>query len=154
MSSDFILSFNAGYAEYDEETKTVTPCAGAGKITVTRDPEESYLYFSWDPRDGFKPPEDFSPRDSYVLIPGDAEWVHVKQCTTGRVFALKFQSSEKREFFWMQSRTDAQDKQPGSLSTQDKSILETFEKLLDEEVAMDDEDHGDEAPVPSSTLIA
>lgn len=151
MSTDPILSFNAGYADYDESTKTVTPRAGAGKIIVTRDPEESYLYFSWEPRDGFKPPSDFSPLDSYVLIPGDAEWVHIKQCTTGRVFALKFQSSEKREFFWMQSRTDASDKQAGSLSEHDKEILSTFEKLLDEEVQMEDED---EAPVPASTVLA
>lgn len=153
MSTDSILSFNAGCADFDEVTKAVTPLAGAGKITVTRDPDESYLYFSWEPRDGFKPPADFKSLDTYVLIPGDAQWVHVKQCTTGRVFALKFQSSEKREFFWMQSKTDATDRKPGSLSTMDKKILETFDKLLDEE-AMEDADDNDDAPVPATTMIA
>lgn len=152
MATEPILSFHAGYADFDESTKMVTPRAGAGKITVTRNPEEAYLNFSWDPRDGFKPPNELKP---FLLIPGDAQWVHVKQCTTGRVFALKFQSSEKREFFWMQSKTNAQDKKPSSLSVQDKKILETFEKLLDEEMMdADEDDQSDEAPLPSTTLLA
>ena len=152
MSSETILSFNAGYALYDPDSKTVTCKPGPGKITVTKEPGEPFLYFTWEPREGFKPPADFVPCDTYVLFPGDALWVHVKQCTTGRVFALKFLSSDRREFFWMQSRTDAEDKQPGSLSTQDKSIYETLEKLLQSDEEPEEEEN--EAPVPGSTVVA
>lgn len=161
MSDQPILTFNAGYADFNEETKVVTPRAGAGKISVIKDPEEAYLYFSWEPRDGFQPPEDFPRFESYVLIPGDAQWIHIKQCTTGRIFSLKFQSSEKREFFWMQSRTDAQDKQPGSLSSQDKEIEVTFNSFLFEPTMNEEEDEEEyepvspsvESPVPAPTTV-
>lgn len=153
MSTETILSFNAGYALFDPASKTVTCKPGPGKITVTKEPDEPFLYFTWEPREGFKAPADFVPFETYVLFPGDAVWVHVKQCTTGRVFALKFLSSDRREFFWMQSRTDSEDKQPGSLSAQDKQIFEVLDKLLQTEYEEPEEEKS-EAPVPESTVIA
>ncbi|KAF5098879.1 hypothetical protein D0Z00_001865 [Geotrichum galactomycetum] len=141
MSSETILSFNAGYALYDPDSQIVTCKPGPGKITVTREPGESFLYFTWEPREGFKPPADFVPFDTYVLFPGDALWVHVIQCTTGRVFALKFLSSDRREFFWMQSRTDAEDRLPGSLSTQDENIYDMLEKLLQTDEEPEEEEN-------------
>lgn len=154
---DPVLAFNAGYTDYDEKTHVVTCRPGSGRITVVLDEEDPYLYFSWSPRDGFVPPESYKPFDSYVLVPGDAKWVHVKQCTSGRVFALKFESSEKREFFWMQSKTDKGNK-PGDLSKEDKKVLQVMEKLLDEK-NLDRNDgesgpQGDDAPVPGATVIA
>lgn len=153
MSDAPILSFNAGCADYDENTNQVTPWAGTGKITVIHDPEEAYLHFSWAPRDGFEPPEGYPKLDTYALIPGDAQWKHVTQCTTGRIFALKFQSSDQRKFFWMQSRTDASDKKPGSLSSQDKKILSSFATLLSEDSlnTSDDEEEEEVSVVTAST---
>lgn len=143
MPSQTVISFKAGYAEYDQTTHVVTCHPGSGRVTVTRETDDPYLYFSWSPRDGFVPPPNFTPLDSFVLIPGDAKWSHVKQCTTGRVFALKFASSELREFFWMQSKTDSGNK-PGDLSKEDKKVLEILEKALYEEPEEDDDD--DEEP--------
>ena len=40
----------------------------------------------------------FSP----VIFPDDIEFRKVKACTTGRVFILKFKSSSRKMFFWMQ----------------------------------------------------
>merc|ERR1711911_251071 len=37
-----------------------------------------------------------------IIFPEDCEYVRVPQCTTGRVFLLKFKSSNKKSFFWMQ----------------------------------------------------
>lgn len=148
--SNEILSFNAGYANYDPETKTVTCKPGSGKITLTNDSEEPFVYFQWSPRDAFQPPVDFIETDSYVLIPGDAYVEHVTACTTGRVFVLKFRSSDKKEFFWLQDKVP----KVGELSEKDKSILETFEKLLDvDEDEEEEEDDDSEAPVPGSTVI-
>ena len=45
--------------------------------------------------------------DDLILFPEEAEWLRVAQCTTGRVFVLKFKTSSQRLFFWMQEpKTD------------------------------------------------
>ncbi|KAF3860794.1 hypothetical protein F7725_001049 [Dissostichus mawsoni] len=37
-----------------------------------------------------------------IIFPDDCEFKKVSQCTTGRVFVLKFKAGSKRLFFWMQ----------------------------------------------------
>ena len=37
-----------------------------------------------------------------IIFPEDVEFKHVKQCTTGRVYLLKFKSSSRKMFFWVQ----------------------------------------------------
>lgn len=45
--------------------------------------------------------------DDLIIFPDDIEYKRVKQCTTGRVFILKFKSSTRKFFFWMQEpKTD------------------------------------------------
>ena len=39
-----------------------------------------------------------------IIFPDDCEFQAVPACTTGRVFILKFKTSNKRVFFWMQVR--------------------------------------------------
>lgn len=39
-----------------------------------------------------------------IIFPDDCEFKKVSQCTTGRVFVLKFKAGSKRLFFWMQVR--------------------------------------------------
>lgn len=42
-----------------------------------------------------------------IIFPDDIEYKRVKQCTTGRAFILKFKSSSRKFFFWMQEpKTD------------------------------------------------
>lgn len=40
--------------------------------------------------------------DDLIIFPDDCEYVRVSQCTTGRVYLLKFKSSNRKLFFWMQ----------------------------------------------------
>lgn len=40
--------------------------------------------------------------EDLIVFPEEAEWLPVPQCTTGRVFVLKFKTSAQRLFFWMQ----------------------------------------------------
>ncbi|KAJ8016828.1 hypothetical protein DPEC_G00011410 [Dallia pectoralis] len=40
--------------------------------------------------------------DDLIIFPDDCEFKRVNQCTTGRVFVLKFKAGSKRLFFWMQ----------------------------------------------------
>ncbi len=37
-----------------------------------------------------------------IIFPDDCEFKRVNQCTTGRVYVLKFKAGSKRLFFWMQ----------------------------------------------------
>lgn len=39
-----------------------------------------------------------------IIFPDDCEFKRVNQCTTGRVYVLKFKAGSKRLFFWMQVR--------------------------------------------------
>lgn len=39
-----------------------------------------------------------------IIFPDDCEFKRVSQCTTGRVYVLKFKAGSKRLFFWMQVR--------------------------------------------------
>ena len=41
-------------------------------------------------------------KDDLIIFPDDVEFKAVPACTTGRVFVLKFKTSNKRMFFWMQ----------------------------------------------------
>jgi len=40
-----------------------------------------------------------------IIFPDDCEFKRVSQCTTGRVYVLKFKAGSKRLFFWMQVRS-------------------------------------------------
>ncbi len=43
------------------------------------------------------------------MFPDEAELVRVAQCTTGRVYVLKYKSSSQRVFFWMQEPKNDKD---------------------------------------------
>lgn len=143
MVLEVVLDFPAGYASYDLASKNVTPRPGAGHIIVSKDSTDPYYSFAWEPRDGFIPTEEIGAREPLLLIPGDASWVHVKKCTSGRVFALKFESSDKREFFWMQTKNGSKDKNLAILSQQDKDVMEAFQKCLTEDEHEEDEEDED-----------
>lgn len=40
--------------------------------------------------------------DDLIIFPDDCEFKRVDQCKTGRVYLLKFKSSQRKLFFWMQ----------------------------------------------------
>ncbi|XP_019758008.1 proteasomal ubiquitin receptor ADRM1 homolog isoform X2 [Dendroctonus ponderosae] len=63
--------------------------------------EESLMHFCWQDR------TTGTVEDDLIIFPDDCEYVKVPQCTTGRVYLLKFKSSNRRFFFWLQdSKTD------------------------------------------------
>lgn len=57
---------------------------------------DSLIHFCWKDR------QTGNVEDDWIIFPEDCEYVRVPQCTTGRVFLLKFKSSNKKSFFWMQ----------------------------------------------------
>ena len=49
--------------------------------------------------------------DDLIIFPDDVEFKKVSQCTTGRVFILKFKNSSRKLFFWMQEPKDDKDEE-------------------------------------------
>lgn len=65
--------------------------------------EDSLVHLCWKDREKSK------VEDDLIIFPDDCEWKKVPQCTTGRVFVLKFNSSLRRIFFWMQEPKEDKD---------------------------------------------
>ncbi|XP_045538141.1 proteasomal ubiquitin receptor ADRM1 isoform X1 [Papilio machaon] len=58
--------------------------------------EDSLMHFCWKDRTTGE------VEDDLLIFPDDCEFVRVSECTTGRVYVLKFKSFSKKYFFWMQ----------------------------------------------------
>jgi 26S proteasome regulatory subunit N13 len=66
--------------------------------------DDSLMHFCWrDRTSGIV-------EDDLMIFPDDIETKKVPQCTTGRVFLMKFKSSSKKMFFWMQESDANKDK--------------------------------------------
>ncbi|SCU90330.1 LAME_0E08064g1_1 [Lachancea meyersii CBS 8951] len=136
-----ILSFKAGVATFDENSKICSPTPIKGEIIVKHSEEaEGFFDFQWKPIEkvasGNVDPIEF------ILIPGSTKWTHIKSCKSGRVFCLVFSSDEKH-FFWLQDKNQNSE-QLNELSEADKAIEQKLTELLrsnDEEEAQEEQDH-------------
>jgi hypothetical protein len=76
----------------------VTSTEARGKVEMKM--QDGMLHLQWKAR----PSGAMDARDDLILFPGDATFEHVPECTTGRVYLLRFKSSNIKRFFWMQER--------------------------------------------------
>lgn len=59
------------------------------------------MHFCWKDR------QKGTIEDDLIIFPDDVEYKPVPQCTTGRVYVLKFKSNQRKMFFWLQEpKTD------------------------------------------------
>merc|ERR1711981_1249160 len=65
--------------------------------------EDQLMHFKWKDRTSG------TVEDDLIIFPDDVEFKKVSQCTTGRVFILKFKNSTRKLFFWMQEPKDEKD---------------------------------------------
>ncbi|KAF6213350.1 hypothetical protein GE061_011069 [Apolygus lucorum] len=93
-----LVEFKAGKMMLKE--KMVHPDKRKGLIYIYQS-DDSLMHFCWKDR------SNGSVEDDLIIFPDDVEFKRVPQCTTGRVYLLKFKSSSRKFFFWIQeSKTD------------------------------------------------
>jgi 26S proteasome regulatory subunit N13 len=97
------VEFRAGLMDWDTRTKIVTADKRKGKVVLFTSEEEQLTHFQWWDRDKNQVVTD-------LIVINDAYLEKIEKCTTGRVYILRFTSSEKKMFFWMQEpKTEGDD---------------------------------------------
>ncbi|KAG7477904.1 hypothetical protein MATL_G00074430 [Megalops atlanticus] len=97
-SSKNLVEFRAG--KMTLKGSTVTPDKRKGLVYIQQT-DDSLIHFCWKDRTSGNVDDDL------IIFPDDCEFKRVNQCTTGRVYVLKFKAGSKRLFFWMQEpKTD------------------------------------------------
>ncbi|KAG7283453.1 hypothetical protein CRUP_035246 [Coryphaenoides rupestris] len=97
-SSKYLVEFRAG--KMSLKGSTVTPDKRKGQVYVQQS-DDSLIHFCWKDR------TTGNVDDDLIIFPDDCEFKRVSQCTTGRVYVLRFKAGSKRLFFWMQEpKTD------------------------------------------------
>jgi len=97
-----LLGFKAGRAFRRAGTNFIDIDSTKGAILLATG-EDGLLHFNWKNRTTNEVEEDL------ILFPSDATFTKVHQATTGRVYVLKFSSSDQRHFFWMQDASSDRD---------------------------------------------
>lgn len=83
--------------------KMVHPDTRKGLVYVYQ-AEDGLIHFCWKDR------TTGNVEDDLIIFPDDCEFKKVEACKTGRVYLLKFKSSSRKLFFWMQeSKNDKDD---------------------------------------------
>eukprot|EP00930_Biecheleria_cincta_P015283 TRINITY_DN1279_c0_g2_i1.p1 TRINITY_DN1279_c0_g2~~TRINITY_DN1279_c0_g2_i1.p1 ORF type:complete len:303 (+),score=87.70 TRINITY_DN1279_c0_g2_i1:52-909(+) len=92
--------FKAGRMDWDG--RMVTADKRKGKIVLFTSEEDQLTHLTWWDRDKNEQVTD-------LIVINDAYFERVEKCTTGRVYILRFTSSDKKMFFWMQEPKDEKD---------------------------------------------
>jgi len=101
-SSKYLVEFRAG--KMSLKGSTVTPDKRKGQVYIQQT-DDSLIHFCWKDRTSG------NVEDDLIIFPDDCEFKKVNQCTTGRVFVLKFKAGSKRLFFWMQEPKSDKDEE-------------------------------------------
>ena len=91
--SKALVEFRAG--KMTMNGTLVTPDKRKGLVMVEQG-DDQLMHFKWKDR------TNGNVEDDLIIFPDDVEFKKVSQCTTGRVFILKFKNSTRKLFFWMQ----------------------------------------------------
>ncbi|XP_013409292.1 proteasomal ubiquitin receptor ADRM1 isoform X2 [Lingula anatina] len=93
-----LVEFRAGKMYL--KSKMCHPDKRKGMVYIYQS-DDSLMHFCWKDRTSG------AVEDDLIIFPDDCEFKLVPQCTTGRVYVLKFKSSTRKFIFWMQEpKTD------------------------------------------------
>jgi len=101
-SSKNLVEFRAGKMHL--RGTTVTADKRKGQLYIYQS-DDSLMHFCWKDRTSG------TVEDDLIIFPDDIEFKKLSQCTTGRAFILKFKSSTRKFFFWMQEPKDDGDEE-------------------------------------------
>ncbi|GIX87301.1 proteasomal ubiquitin receptor ADRM1-A [Caerostris extrusa] len=94
----FLVEFKAG--KMTMKNMIVSADKRKGLVYVYQT-DDSLMHFCWKDR------TTNTVEDDLIIFPDDVIFKRVPECTTGRVYVLKFKSSSRRCFYWLQeSKTD------------------------------------------------
>src|SRR6266516_2188121 len=93
-SSRYLVEFRAG--KMVQRGSMVHPVKKKGTVYLHQSSDDMLMHFCWKDR------QSGHVEDDLIIFPDDAEFKRVSQCTTGLVFVLKFKTSSRRCFYWMQ----------------------------------------------------
>lgn len=105
------VEFRAGRMDWDG--KVVTADKRKGKVILFTSEEEQLTHFQWHDRDKNEVVHD-------LIVINDAYFEKISKCKDGRVYLLRFTSSDKKLFFWMQ-----EPKEEG-----DAELIKTFNETV------------------------
>ncbi|KAL5014603.1 hypothetical protein ScPMuIL_008873 [Solemya velum] len=97
-----LVEFRAG--KMFMKGKMVHPDKRKGLVYVYQS-DDALMHFCWKDRTSG------TVEDDLIIFPDDIEFKSVSQCTTGRVNVLKFKSSSRKLFFWMQEPKSDKDEE-------------------------------------------
>jgi len=95
VSSKPLVEFRAGKMTMEIGTNMVIPDKRKGLVQIQKT-KDRLMHLIWMDR------VTGEIEDDLIIFPQEIEYTRVTQCTTGRVYVLKFKSSSRRMFFWMQ----------------------------------------------------
>ncbi|KAI5370144.1 putative proteasomal ubiquitin receptor Rpn13/ADRM1, RPN13, DEUBAD domain superfamily [Septoria linicola] len=131
MATAPLITFKAGICDFSG--RNVTPDPRPGYIYLYS--EDDLMHFCWRPRSA--PSTD--PEVDLLMFPSDGHFYpHVKEQgaeqlhspTNGRIFVLKFSSSNQKHYFWMQSKSQSRQGEHSWFSERDQRIGQIVDQLL------------------------
>lgn len=107
------VEFKAGKCEWSG--RMVTPDKRKGKIVLMTAEEDGMMRFQWHDREKSELAID-------LIVINDAYLEKIDKCKDGRVYVLRFTSSDKKLLFWMQ--------EPNSKADKDEELVKTFNEAV------------------------
>ncbi|KAI7691043.1 Proteasomal ubiquitin receptor ADRM1 [Sarcoptes scabiei] len=102
QQNQFLVQMRAG--KMTRNGNIVSPVKDKkGLVYLHQSVDDNLMHFCWKDRTTGQ------LEDDLIIFPDDAEFLKVPQCTSGRVFVLKFKTSPRRLFFWSQEPKDDKD---------------------------------------------
>ncbi|KAI9356721.1 proteasome complex subunit Rpn13 ubiquitin receptor-domain-containing protein [Pilaira anomala] len=100
-TASYLVEFNAGKCIV--EGSWIKPDTRKGKLYMDQG-DDQLLHLYWKERKNNSTPE-----DDMIIFSDEAEFKRVEECTTGRVYILKFKTSNETHFYWMQNKNEEKD---------------------------------------------
>ncbi|KAL4002819.1 Proteasome complex subunit Rpn13 ubiquitin receptor family protein [Acanthocheilonema viteae] len=106
-NNGYLVEFKAGRSNLQAGSTVDRRKVVADKtkgLVFIKQSSDQLMHFCWKNR------ETGAVVDDLIIFPGDTEFLRVKECTDGRVYMLKFKSTDEKRLFWMQDgKTDKDD---------------------------------------------